>query len=49
MLRIATGRDASDTAFLSVYHGVANLRRVEVLAVVDVLPYDDVHCLAGSA
>jgi transglutaminase-like putative cysteine protease len=41
MLRIATGRDASDTAFLSVHGGVANLTSVTVLAVVDDLPHDD--------
>jgi transglutaminase-like putative cysteine protease len=41
MLRIATGRDASDTAFLSVHGGVANLTSMTVLAVVDELPYDD--------
>ena len=41
MLRIATGRDASDTAFLSVHNGLANLTSVSVLAVVDDLPRDD--------
>ncbi len=45
LLRISTGRDASDTAFLSVYGGVVNFREVEVLATVDVLPTDDVHKL----
>jgi transglutaminase-like putative cysteine protease len=41
MLRIATGRDASDTAFLSVHNGLAELTSVTVLAVVDALPRDD--------
>ncbi|MBW0115362.1 transglutaminase-like domain-containing protein [Pseudonocardia abyssalis] len=41
MLRIGTGRDAADTAFLSVHHGIANLLSVRVLAVVDELPNDD--------
>lgn len=45
LVRIATGRDASDTAFLSVYGGVATFREVEVLAIADVLPTDDVHDL----
>lgn len=41
MLRIGTGRDAADTAFLSVHHGMAGLLSVNVLAVVDELPNDD--------
>lgn len=41
MLRIGTGRDAADTAFLSVDHGTADLLAVNVLAVVDELPNDD--------
>lgn len=41
MLRIATGRDAADTAFMSVHDGKADLRSVSVLAVADQLPYDD--------
>lgn len=41
MLRIGTGRDAADTAFLSVHHGTAELLAVSVLAVVDELPNDD--------
>lgn len=41
MLRIATGRDTADTAFLSVHGGPADLRSVTVLAVVDDLPPDD--------
>jgi transglutaminase-like putative cysteine protease len=41
LLRIATGRDAADTAFLSVYNGAAELITVGVLAVVDELPMDN--------
>ena len=41
LLRISTGRDASDTAFLSVYGGAATFRDVAVRAVADVLPDDD--------
>lgn len=41
LLRIATGRDAADTAFLSVHDGTVNLVAVTVMAVVDVLPTDD--------
>ena len=41
MLRIATGRDAADTAFLSVHHGTVDLTGVWVLAIVDNLPTDD--------
>ena len=46
LLRIATGRDASDTAFLSAYGGVATLLELEVSAVADTLPGDDVRDLA---
>jgi transglutaminase-like putative cysteine protease len=46
LVRIATGRDAADTAFLSVHHGVAVLEALEVSAVADVLPDDDVRTLA---
>jgi transglutaminase-like putative cysteine protease len=43
LVRIATGRDAADTAFLSVYGGAATLLRTEVMAVLDgELPDDDV-------
>jgi transglutaminase-like putative cysteine protease len=49
LLRISTGRDASDTAFMSSYHGLATLRDVEVLAVVGALPCDDVHQLTALA
>lgn len=42
LLRIATGRDAADTAFLSTLSGFATLTDLEVTATVDVLPYDDI-------
>ncbi len=45
LLRVATGRDASDTAFLSAYGGVVDLLELEVSAVADVLPDDDVRDL----
>jgi transglutaminase-like putative cysteine protease len=45
LVRIATGRDAADTAFLSVYDGTATLGDLEVTAVVDDLPDDDVRDL----
>jgi len=41
MLRIATGLDASETAFLSQHHAAVNLNRLTVTAVVDELPWDD--------
>ncbi len=42
LLRIATGRDATDTAFLSNYGGDVTLRSLEVTATVDGdLPTDD--------
>ncbi|GIG29982.1 transglutaminase-like domain-containing protein [Cellulomonas marina] len=47
LVRIATGRDASDTAFLSVHHGVALLGELAVTTVVDVLPDDDVTQLVA--
>jgi transglutaminase-like putative cysteine protease len=40
MLRIGTGRDAADTAFMSVHDGLVDLTAIEVLAVVDDLPTD---------
>jgi len=44
LVRIATGRDAADTAFLSTYGGAAELLSSEVLAVTDgPLPGDDIH------
>lgn len=47
LVRIATGRDASDTAFLSVHRGTASLVELQVGAVVDVLPDDDVRELVS--
>ena len=41
LVRIATGRDAADTAFLSSYGGNVTLEAIEVSAVADVLPDDD--------
>lgn len=50
MVRIATGRDAADTAFLSSYRGVLELQAVEVTAVVQgELPVDDPHAPATLA
>ena len=46
LVRISTGRDASDTAFLSVFGGRAELVDVQVGAVADVLPDDDVRLRA---
>jgi transglutaminase-like putative cysteine protease len=46
LVRIATGADAADTAFLTVVKGVADLRYMVVTAVVDPdLPIDDVSQL----
>lgn len=42
LLRIATGRDAADTAFADVLTGIASLTSIEVGAIVDgLLPVDD--------
>lgn len=41
MLRIATGRDAADIAFLTNTWSDLRLRKLDVLAVVDELPVDD--------
>lgn len=41
MLRIATGADAADTAFLSTHDGTTDLLSVQVTAVVDELPGED--------
>lgn len=41
LVRIATGRDAADTAFMTVISGHAELRDLVVGAVVDTLPADD--------
>jgi len=45
LLRIATGRDAADTAFLTNHGGLLTLDHLEVSAVVDVLPNDDLSLL----
>ncbi|TDO17028.1 transglutaminase superfamily protein [Mycobacterium sp. BK086] len=46
MVRIATGRDAADTAFLDNHKGAITLKNMEVTAVVDgALPFDSVHDL----
>jgi transglutaminase-like putative cysteine protease len=47
LMRIATGRDASDTAFLSSRGGFVELVAMEVGAVVDELPRDDSRKLAS--
>ena len=42
LVRIATGRDAADTAFVTTLHGEAELLTSEVWAVIDGdLPADD--------
>jgi transglutaminase-like putative cysteine protease len=41
LLRISTGRDASDTAFLTNTRSLVTISRMEVLATVDELPVDD--------
>ncbi len=47
MVRIATGADAADTAFLTTLRGVVDLVSIEVSAVADPgLPVDDVSALA---
>ncbi|MBD3758745.1 MAG: transglutaminase family protein [Microbacterium sp.] len=47
LVRIATGRDAADTAFLSVMSGRADLAELTVTATVDALPADDVRDLVS--
>lgn len=42
LLRIATGRDAADTAFLTTIGGLVQLSTLRVTATVDALPSDDV-------
>ena len=50
LVRIATGRDAADTAFLSAYGGTAELLETRVTAVVEgELPADDVRQLRSIA
>jgi transglutaminase-like putative cysteine protease len=41
MLRISTGRDAADIAFLTNHWADLTLQRLDVLAVADALPFDD--------
>ena len=46
MVRIATGRDAADTAFLDNHKGAITLRSMKVTAIVDgVLPHDSIEDL----
>jgi hypothetical protein len=48
LVRIANGRDAADTAFLSNYGGTLSLTEMQVTAVVDgALPDDDVTRLVS--
>ena len=48
LVRIASGRDAADTAFLSAYDGIVGLLETAVTAVVEgPLPDDDVTQLIG--
>jgi transglutaminase-like putative cysteine protease len=48
LIRIATGRDAADTAFMSSYGGAVELTRIEVTAATDGnLPGDDVTALVS--
>jgi hypothetical protein len=42
LVRISTGRDAADTAFLTNHDGLLTLTELEVTATVDELPTDDV-------
>lgn len=45
LVRIATGRDAADSAFLTTISGRVDLVDMEVMAVVDRLPNDDLNQL----
>lgn len=47
LVRVATGRDAADTAFLNVLDGRADLVEMEVTATVDALPADDLDELVS--
>ncbi len=49
LVRIATGRDASDTSFLSTHRGIIQLDRMAVTAVADSLPVDDLSRLVTLA
>jgi hypothetical protein len=40
LLRIATGRDAADTAFMTTHCGAVNLTGIEVTATADPFPTD---------
>ena len=42
LVRIATGRDAADTAFLTIASGRADLTDMEVTATAESLPHDDI-------
>ena len=45
LVRIATGRDAADSAFLTTVSGRVDLVGMQVTAVVDSLPNDDLDQL----
>jgi transglutaminase-like putative cysteine protease len=48
LIRIATGRDAADTAFMSSYGGAVELNEIEVTATIaGTLPGDDVNALVS--
>lgn len=47
LVRISTGRDAADTAFLNVLSGRADLVSTEITAVADALPVDDLDRLVS--
>ncbi|TDN87767.1 transglutaminase family protein [Microbacterium sp. BK668] len=49
LVRIATGRDAADTAFLNVMSGRADVVDITVTAIADVLPGDDLNELVSIA
>jgi transglutaminase-like putative cysteine protease len=49
LVRIATGRDAADTAFLTIISGFANLAELEITAVAAELPDDDITRLVQLA
>ncbi len=49
LVRIATGRDAADSAFLTITSGRATLLGVTVTAVADALPDDDLNQLVPLA
>jgi transglutaminase-like putative cysteine protease len=48
MVRIATGRDAADTAFLDNHNGAITVKHMQITAVVDgELPQDSIHDLVS--